>query len=272
MVAVALVAVFAFLVAGRAPSNNRDWEVGQERLPRFTFDGDTITVDDLRDYRYTAGGLASTEYARETVDARRVSRVWFVVEPFETAPIKLPGVAHTYFVFDFADQRPITVSVEARRERNEEYSVVLGALNRYELMYIWATEEDATARRALVEHNRLEMYPLTLSDEAARALLWQVARSSHDLESRPRFYNSLTDNCTSELAKNANAVRPGAIPFNRALFMPGFSVEELYRLGFLPTDVAVERLPDRYRVDDLVARFADSGDLSGALRRQLPRA
>ena len=46
-------------------------------------------------------------------------------------------MAHTYFVFDFEDQPPVAISVEARRERGESYDVVRGMFNEFELIYIW---------------------------------------------------------------------------------------------------------------------------------------
>src|SRR6185312_13430070 len=99
----------------------------------------------------------------------------------------LEAVAHTYFVFDFTDQPPLVLSVEARRERGEVFDLVRGLLNEFELMYIWGTEPDLTGRRAIVEHNRLYMYPLTIPRESAQALLLELARTSQALETQPRF-------------------------------------------------------------------------------------
>lgn len=84
-------------------------------------------------------------------------------------------MAHTYFVFDVADESPITVSVEARREKGETYNAWLGLFNEYELSYVWATEEDQTIRRVVDQHNDLYNFPLLIRQEAVIHLIEQLA-------------------------------------------------------------------------------------------------
>ena len=200
----------------------------------------------------------------------RISRVWLVQEPFSIGPFGgFNGVAHTYFVFDFEDQPPVAISVEARRERGEAFNVLRGLLNQFELIYIWASEQDVTVRRAIVEQRELYMYPLTISVEAERTLFLQLAEASRDLESHPRFYNTLTNNCTSELARAANRVKPGAIPPNIALVFPGYSDELLYERGVFPNDVSLDQLTRRYAISDIVRATYEREDFSRALRMEL---
>src|SRR5581483_9691436 len=119
-------------------------------------------------------------------DVGRISEVWFVIEPFTVPPFdRFDDVAHTYFVFDFDDQAPVAVTVEARRARGQTFDVVRGLLNQYELMYIWGNEQDITGRRALVEKHALYMYPLTIRAEAARALFLQLAQTTAQLDVQP---------------------------------------------------------------------------------------
>jgi uncharacterized protein DUF4105 len=254
------------------PSNDRTWEFGMDHLPHITIQGSTVQVQDLRDFRYTATGTRSADFIDRVFALDRLERVWFVVEPFTGAPFSgFKGVAHTYFVFDFQDQPPLAISVEARREKDEPYEAFHGLFNQFELIYIWGTEDDLTGRRAVLEKNRLYMYPLTISVEAARELLLQLAQASRQLESHPRFYNTLTSNCTNELANAANRVKPGAIPPNLALVFPGYSNEVLYKLGFIPNDDSLEAIDRRYYVSDLVVANYDRTGFSELVRAALPR-
>ncbi len=123
----------------------------------------------------------------------------------------------------------------------------------------------------MLEDNEVYMYPLAISNEGARALFLQLAEATHQLEAEPRFYNSLTSNCTNELAKAANRARPGAIPLNRALIFPGYSAGVLYDLGFLPNDLPLEQLNQKYYVTDLVRQHNGSDDFSSRLRADLAR-
>ena len=206
----------------------------------------------------------------ESFDVRRLERVWFVAEPFTLAPFYgVEAVAHTYFVFDFEDQPPVAISVESRRERGEGYDPLRGLFNEYELIYIWGTERDLTGRRALVEKNELYMYPLAGSMDSARRLFLNLASATQQLETQPRFYNTLTSNCTNELAKAANEAQPGAIPLNIALVFPGFADDLLYDLGFIPNDAPLDSVRQRFAITDDVAATVHQPEFSRLLRARL---
>lgn len=247
------------------PSNNRNWESGTEKLPSIRIKSNLITILDVRDFHFQSGKITLTNYISRTVDINNLEKVWFIVEPFS----KFSGVAHTYFVFDFKEEEPIAVSVEARREKGEDYSALAGIFNQYELIYIWGTESDETIRRVIYEKNKLYMYPLKISPEGARNLFLQLAEQTQSLELNPRFYNTLFSNCTNELAKSANRIKPNAVPLNIALFLPGYSVKELYKLGYLPKKFSVDQLQQKYFISDYVQENYQLADFSDKLRDYL---
>lgn len=252
------------------PSNGREWEFGMESLPQITIDGGAVLVHNVRDFRHTPQGTRSSSYVDRAFKVEQIERVWFVEEPFTIAPFtSFKGVAHTYFVFDFQDQPPLAVSVEARREKGETYGALRGLFNQFELIYVWGTEEDLTVSRAVLQKNPLYMYPLTVSMESARELFLQLAQTSQQLEAQPRFYNTLTSNCTNELAKAANRVKVDAIPPNPALVFPGYSNEVLHRLGFIPNDAPLDEVNRRYYISDLVLADYEQDDFSRLLRLTL---
>jgi hypothetical protein len=163
----------------------------------------------------------------------------------------------------------VAISVEARRERGETFDTLSGLLNNFELIYIWGTEPDLTGSRAVREQNRLYMYPLNIPLDSAQQLFLSLAETTRQLETQPRFYNSLTSNCTNELAKVANKVQPGAIPLNIALVLPGFADEVLYDLGFFPHDVPLDQLRQKSFISDFVKANYDRPDFSVLLRSKL---
>lgn len=267
-VLVVLWLAYVFVVV--RPSNDRDWEYGVGTLPEVSTRGSTVAVRNVRDFRWTADGPGASDYVDRTFDVERVTDVWFVEEPFTIAPFTgFDGVAHTYFVFDFQDQEPVAISVESRRERGETYDALRGVFNEYELIYIWGTEQDLTVRRSVLEKNRLYMYPLNIPIDSAQKLFLNLAEVTHQLETQPRFYNTVTSNCTNELAKAANTVQAGTIPPNIALVFPGYSDEVLYDLGFIPHDVPLELVRLRYSISDLVVANYSQAEFSNLLRSQL---
>lgn len=246
------------------PSNNRNFEFGMENPPHLTIQNNLITISNLRDFEYTTSNV-TPHFINRTFDATKITRVWFVVEPFT----KFKQIAHTYFIFDFSDQPPLSISVEARREKNENFNIFLGSLNQYELIYIWGTETDQTIRRVVVENNQLFMYPLNITPNDAKSLLLQLAETTQSLETNPRFYNTFTSNCTNELAKAANTIRPNAIPFNPAFIFPGYSADELYKLGLIPSNKPLSEITNDYHISNIVRENFTNPNFSTILRQQL---
>jgi len=260
----------AYTYVLKQPSNDRDWEYGMGTLAGITAVGDTVQVQHVRDFEWTEDGPRASAFISRSFDIGRIERVWFVEEPFTIGPLAgFDGVAHTYFIFDFADQAPVGVSVEARREKGEVFDAFRGLINDFELIYVWGTERDLTGSRAVHEKNQLYMYPLDVSPESAQSLFVYLADVTRDLETRPRFYNTFVSNCTNELAKAANMVKPDAIPPNIALVFPGYSDEVLYDLGFIPHDLPLDTLRQRSNITDFVAANYDNPDLSATLRAHL---
>jgi hypothetical protein len=253
----------------KQPSNDRDWEYGMATLAGISVDGNTVHIDRVRDYSWGPDGPRSSDYVSRTYDVSHLARVWFVKEPFPLGPLDFGLVAHTYFMFDFDDQPPVGLSVEARRERGETFDGFHGLINDFELIYIWGTERDLTGSRAVREGNRLNMYPLTIPDEAGRLLFVHLADVTRQLAAQPRFYNTLTSNCTNELAKVANTVEPNAIPLNIGLVLPGFADTELYNLGLLPHTLPLQTLRERAYISDFVRANFERDDFSTLLRNEL---
>lgn len=256
----ALFVFYLFIIL--KPSNNRNWEFGYETLPTLTINDQSIDIHNLRDYQLRPDKSVSGNYRERSIDPDRIQKVWFMVEPFG----KFSAVAHTYFTFDFQNEDPLVISIEARREKGEQYEAFRGAFNNFELMYVWGTEGDETIRRIVHEHNKVYMYPLNISQNGAMQLLAQLASETHKLETRPRFYNTIVSNCTNELAKAANRVKPGTIPFNLGLFLPGLSVNELYKLGLIPNNIPLEKVMEKYFISDFVNRSYTDSDFSSKLR------
>ena len=113
------------------------------------------------------------------------------------------------------------------------------------------------------------MYPVIGSMDSARALFLDLAEATRQLKTQPRFYNSLTSNCTNELARVANQAQPGAVPPNIALILPGYSDELLYNLGYIPHDAPLEAIRQRYAITDTVVATIDQPDFSRQLRLRL---
>lgn len=251
----------------QVPSNNKDWEVGFEIFPetKISKDQTNVEIKNIRDWNYSQTDIISKDYIDRTYNIDNLERVWFLVEPFS----KWDGIAHTYFVFDFTDQEAISFSIEARREKGEEYFAALGAVNQYELIYMWGTERDFTGRRIYKDDADVYMYPLNIQKVSGQKLFLELARSTEELRNNPKFYNTLTSNCTNNLAKSANNVKAGTIPFNIAQILPGYSDEFLYGLDYIPTNESLDKVREKYYITDIVNEVYTDPNFSSLLRERI---
>ncbi len=227
--------VLALLTALPEPRNDRDWEPALARAPHFAqLEDGRWRLHDLRAFSFTAAGAKSEAWRDVDLDPADLEEIWFFVEPLEG----FDGAAHTLlsFVFGGATRQTIAISVEARRERGENYSGVSGLFNAYELIYLWSTEEDVLTRIAVGLDHDLYAYRLALSPEQARRILDHFITRTNELMGRPRFYNTLTSNCTNELAKAVNSAFPGALPWHYSHVLTGYAAPHLFDLGFIAKD------------------------------------
>ncbi len=247
------------------PSLDKSWESGFEVTPQVEIDGRIVTFKNLRGWIYDESGPISFDYYEETYNVDELERMWYLVEPFGA----WGGIAHTYFVFDFKDKEPVVFSIEARREKGEDYSAFLGLFNKYELIYLWGSEKDITGRRAVVQNDAIYMYPVIASRGFVQGLFLELANETHSLESNARFYNTITDNCTNLLAIHANRVKPGVVKKDISWLLPGYADRLLYDLKYIPHDMEIENLREKYFITDFVRENYENMELSSILRDKL---
>jgi hypothetical protein len=214
----------------RTPRNDGIWSPGQEFLATTTTNADgTITISHVRDWTYNGTQVASTTWETITVDPSKIARVWFITEPFTANPL----VGHTYLTFEFSNSPPLSFSIESRNKLGEKYSATLGVFPHYELIYMWGTERDYLSRRLEYLNHTVRMYPLVIPNETSRLLLTKFATDTNALAAHPRFYNTLTANCTNELARIANTVAPDALPYDISWNLTGIADLYLMDKGFI---------------------------------------
>lgn len=244
----AALAVFGVAVTTKPARHDRVWRTHLSRLPIVSLTEKSFSIETYRDWTYADDAPVRQAWrglpAHDLADVRRV---WLIVEPHPGLDV----MAHTLVVFEFETGEPVGLTVEARKQAGEPYSVVRGALNAFELIYQWASPKDLLTRRAVMMDKELYLYPLKLSQAEAEAYLRALLEETVRIEARPRFYNTLTSNCTNELAKTAG------LPWRPAFVLTGRSAEALYAMDRIDTALPFEALQTRARIDLLVREIAD---------------
>lgn len=259
-------AVGAMGLASVEPSNDRDWMPEQAVLPEITFEGDIVRIRNVRDFRHHADGSVTPAYDDRTYDLRKIERVWFGVSPFGKS---WRGPAHVFLSFGFSDSQHVAISVEARKEVGEEYSIWKGLLRRYELMYVIADERDVIPLRTEVWGDPVHLYPTRATPEQARTIFLRMLERAEALRRQPVFYNTVTNNCTSNIVELVNEVATRRIRFGPDLLLPGYSDARAHRLGLLDTGLPLEEARRAFLVNDRVAEAIDEEDFSLRIRAGL---
>ncbi len=250
-------------IALRQPSNARNWRLEQTRLPEIQERGDSVWIGNVRAFRWRADSTFAAGWEDRVYDLRRLKRVYFVLSPFARA---WRGPAHTFLTFEFDDGQYLAVSVEARKEVGEDYSPLRGLARHYELMYVLADERDLIGLRAVSWREPVYLYPARATPAQARVLLSVLLLRAHELETRPRFYNTLTSNCTTNLVDAVNTIAPHRIRASWQLVFPGYSDALALRLGLLDTALPLDGARARFRVDARARAAADAPDFSRRIR------
>ncbi len=247
------------------PSNQRTWSVGQDRLPHAVVRGDSVFISELRNFNYdSAGQPIAQRYETRGYDLSQLETVWFVLAPFEPDN---RGPAHSFLSFGFADSQFVAVSVEARREAGEEYSVVKGLLKRYELMYVIGDERDLIRLR-VARGDDVYLYPIRTTPDKVRALFLRIIEHTNSLQVRPEFYNTLTNNCTTNILRHVNSVSSKQIRWGREVLLPGYADELAAKLGLLDTSLPIDEARRHFYINARALRAFDDAQFSLRIRQQ----
>ncbi len=232
------------------PSNNRDWADDQTVLSTATIQGDIVTVHNIRNFTYASTTSFTKDWYNKSYNVQNLERVWYIVEPFSG----IPGSAHTFLSFEFNEngkKEYLALSVEIRKEKGEAFHPIKALFNTYELMYVAGDEEDLIKLRTNYRKDEVYLYPVKADKEKVVALFMDMIERMNTLEKHPEFYNTLTNTCTTNIAKHIRKVSPGKIPFfAHEIIFPAYSDKFAYTLGLIDTTLSFEDTRKKYHINE----------------------
>jgi hypothetical protein len=266
LAALAAVGLGAAAWGSGRPSNERDWAPDHARLATAEREGDLVLIRNVRCFDHCPQGRGVPVELWETrvLDLSALDSVWLILSPFER---DRRGAAHPFLSFGFGDTAFVAISVEARREREENYSIWRGMANGYEMIYVVADERDVITLRVLCRDDDVYVYPLRVGPTRARALLEEMLGKVNDLAERPEFYHTLFHNCAGAVLDHANAVADEPLPGGWRILLPGYSDEIVHSLGLVDAEGSLAEIRERFLVNDLVRASGDRADLSAVIRQ-----
>ena len=249
-------------------SNERDWSREYSTLPYASGNSDgTIELRNIRNNLYLSSDDFVPQYYDRTFHISDIRSVDFIVCPFRG----MEYIAHTMLSFRLADDTHIGVSAEIRTEKAEEYSPYQGFVRQYELTYVVADERDIIRLRTRHRDSDVYLYRTVANAEQAQALFVDMMERANKLAQKPEFYNTLANNCTTNILDHVNRIKPGRLFYNWKVFLPGYSAKYAYDEGILDQSRSFEQLKQEAWINDLAARHFEDPDFSRKLREDLNR-
>jgi hypothetical protein len=248
------------------PSNDRDWQTDVAILPHAQITGDVVTVYNIRDFSYRSESDYSPRYYDRSFDLRRLDRVDLVAVHWMG-----PAIAHVFVSFGFGDDH-LAISIEARKERSEGYSTLGGFFRQYELIYVVGDERDLIRLRTNYRRDPPEdvyLYRLHAPIENGRRLFLEYMHAINSLAARPKFYNTLTSNCTNVILVHTR-VNPDHLGYSWKVLLSGYAAEYAYDAGKLDHGLPFPELQRRSRINDAAMAADQAPDFSRRIRAGLP--
>lgn len=240
------------------------WRADMLLMPFVEFQGEEIVIRNVRNCNYRT----ESDYDVRHYDLRfrldSVRTVDFIVVPFKETEL----LAHTMLSFGLADGRHFVVSVEARLGQDQDYSAVAGSTRRFPLMYIVGDERDMILLRTKVRQVDVHLYRGRAEPQQVQDLLVDMLARVNKLQREPEYYDTLTNNCTTNLVQHVNKLRPGRIPHDWRVLLPGHSDRLAYELGLLQIQGPFEAARSAAKINDLAIAFANDPEFSKRIRRE----
>ena len=220
-----------------APSQHRNWRPEVAVLPRAFIAGDHVRITGVRDFDYRGRNDFTVHYEEREVDLSHLTGLDFFVAYFWSgAP-----VSHTFVSFIFDNAPPLSISIETRPEVGRGFEPIASMFKQFELIYVVGEERDLVGVRAIHRGEDVYLYRLNSSPSSVRRLFLVYLTRINELAQRPEFYNLLTNSCTINIIRYANAAgRQGRFDF-RHLFN-GLIDNYLYASGRLDTTLPFDEL------------------------------
>ncbi len=247
---------------GKVPSHQRLWRPDLMVLPHAEISGDRVVLHNIRDCEFRTEEDYDVRHFDRQILLNDVRTIDFIVVPFKETPL----LAHTMLSFGLADGQYIVFSVEARLEQGEQYTPLGGSMNHYELMWVVGTERDLIRLRTSVRDVDVYLYRTKVPPAQVQQVFLAAVGRVNQIARQPEFYDTLANNCTTNIVDMANRLRPGSIPSDIRVVLPGHSDRLAYDLGLLAVDGPFEQIKQASKINVAARLHADSPNFSAAIR------
>ena len=264
-----LVAMLGLIIAWWTtiqPRNDRLWADDVAHLLSGEVHGDTVTLHNVRNFTWRAEHDYDARWETRDYDLNHLASADAVLSYWSGE-----AIAHAMLTFGFDDGRHVVFSMEIRREKGEDFSEVGGFFKQFELVLIAADERDIIRVRTNVRGEDDYLFPLRMPREAMRSLFVSYVAAANRLVDEPRFYNTITSNCTTIVYRMARRIDHG-LPMDIRLLLTGYLPEYLMDNGALDNRMSVDDWRRLGRITERARASRPDDDFSAVIRQGVPPA
>ncbi|MBV8738758.1 MAG: DUF4105 domain-containing protein [Alphaproteobacteria bacterium] len=246
------------------PTNNRNWAPDVARTATAIITGDRLVVQNVRNFVWRSDTDFDQRWEQRTYNLSHVTDVDLIMSYWAGE-----AIAHTIISFGFADAPRLAFSIETRKESHEGYSSIAGFFKQYELAIIAADERDVVRVRSNIRGEDARIYHLRMAPKNAQLLLREYMAEINNLAQHPRFYNTLTANCTNLVFDMVRVIHPG-LPIDIRVLFSGYLPNYAYDLGATDRTMSFDKLRELSKIHDRAVQADKDPLFSARIREGIP--
>jgi hypothetical protein len=246
------------------PSNQRAWADDVARMTTGTVSGNIVTLHNVRNFAWRTNTDYTQRWETRSYDLDRLVSVDMIMSHWTGRMI-----AHMLISFGFDGGGYVTFSVEIRRQKQQSFSEVGGFFKEFELSVIAADERDVIRVRTNVRGEDDFLYRLSMPAAAMRSLFLGYVDEANRLVQAPRFYNTITVNCTTLVYHMMKRIA-GGLPWSYRVLLSGYMPEYVYSIGRLDSRYSLGQLRELGRISERAKKSDLSATFSEDIRAGVP--
>lgn len=244
------------------PRQFRDWKTEVALTANAEITGDVVIIHNVRNFDYRTEHDFTPRYETRRLDLRNLRGVDIFINYWGS-----PYMAHPILSFDFGPDGRIGFSIETRPEKGEAYSALGGLYRQFELIYVVSDERDVIRVRTNYRKGE-DVYLYHLKAPRAREAFMEYIRTVNELSVTPRWYNAITNNCTSAIRQQRAASERA--PWDWRMLVNGHGDELLYEKQTFDRSLPFPELKRISHVNERAKAADQDPEFSEKIRIGLP--
>lgn len=246
------------------PSHQRIWADDVARMLESRVDGNQVTLSNVRNFTWRGEQDYDVNWETRHYDLSQLRSADLVLSYWMG-----PAIAHTLVSFGFADGRRLVFSLEIRKEKGEAFSAIGGFFRQFETVIVAADESDIIRTRTNARGEDVYLYRLNLKPDQLRVVFLGYLDRAAELHGHPRFYNTLTSNCTTIVFELARSLSP-TLPLDYRLLASGYFADYAFDHGGLVPGQGFAELKQAGHITARALATKPGDDFARAIRVSVP--